>query len=145
MPFAPKTNVVSCSAHGSYVRTIRKTGITSAVVYQSMFTIKHPLKDMTLQCNVLWQDSEIFPTKIRQIVLCTHDQFGWRLQNKTTNQGNSVLLRCANIELSITVWFSKRTYQRNHKLFDVFMQEMFPNLANGHCIEVSYPLVGVWQ
>ena len=82
--------------HGLYVRTVGKTGVTSVVVDRSMFTIKHPPKDMTLQCNVLWQDSGTFPTKLRQIVLCSHAQFGWRLQNKTANQRNSVPLCCTN-------------------------------------------------
>ena len=35
--------------HGSYVRTIgKKTSVTNAVVYRSIFTVKHPPKDMTL-------------------------------------------------------------------------------------------------
>ena len=57
------------------MRTIGKTGVTSAVVNQSMFTIKHPPKDMTLQCNVLWQDAGTFPTKTRQIVCGFVDRF----------------------------------------------------------------------
>ena len=34
----------------------------------------------------------------------------------------------------------KRTYQRNHKLFDMFLREMFFNLVKGYSVEVSYPL-----
>ena len=73
--------------HGSYVRTVGKTGVTSAIVDQSMFTIKHPPKDMTLQCNGVWQDSGTFPAKTRQIVLCSHAQFGWRLDTKRLTKG----------------------------------------------------------
>ena len=57
------------------MRTVGKTGVTSAIVYQSMFTIKHPPKDMTLQGNVLWQDSGTFPAKLRQIVCGFVDRF----------------------------------------------------------------------
>ena len=72
------------------MRTIGKAGVTTADVSVHVYYQTTP-EDMTLQWNILWQDTSPFLVKLYQIVLRFHAQFGWCFQSKVANQRNCVL------------------------------------------------------
>ena len=111
------------------MRTIGKAGATTAVVSVIVY-YQTSQKDMTLQWNILLQDTGPFLVKLYQIVLRFHAQFGWCFQSKAANQRNCVLFILYKHRVIDNLMIFKQTNQWNHILFDVALLEMFPNLAD---------------
>ena len=86
---------------------------------------------MKLQLNIVWQDTWTFLTQLSQIVLHSLPSVAAVCETKCLTNG-------------ILYFYFKQTDQRNHKLFGVFLREIFLDLVKGCFIEVPRPLGNVF-